>query len=143
MTIFAKGMEIRIFRCFTGEYDAGNVDRGKFSKLPLPHLIIFFLSQLSFIVTKTSPVYLYLFLSILFLFQGLNSLELAAHLEHKVVQLRQEGLGCIKMALTSTDTSSLLNILQAHFGQADLSESEEEEMFGLEKRRPLKLLKKL
>ena len=60
---------------------------GKFSKLLLPHLIIFYLSQLSFILTKTSPIYLYLFLSILFLFQGLNLPELAAHLEHKVAQL--------------------------------------------------------
>ena len=58
------------------------------SKLPLPHLIIFYLSQLSFILIKTSPIHLYLFLSILFLFQGLNLLELAAQLEHKAAQLR-------------------------------------------------------
>ena len=31
------------------------------------------------------------------------------------------------MALASTNTSSLLDILQAHFGQAELSESNEED----------------
>ena len=44
-----------------------------------------------------------------------------------MTQYRQEVLGHIKMALANTDTSSLLNILQAHFGQAELLESDEEE----------------
>ena len=37
-------------------------------------------------------------------FQGLNLLELAAHLEEKAAQLRREGLGQIKIALASTNT---------------------------------------
>ena len=44
---------------------------------------------MSFILTKTSPIYLYLFLSILFLFQGLNLLQLAAHLEHKAAKPKE------------------------------------------------------
>ena len=67
-------------------------------------------------------------ISILFLFlyfQGLNLLELAAHLEEKAAQLRHEGLGWIKIALARTDTSSLLEILQGHFGHIDSSESAE------------------
>ena len=80
-----------------------------------------------FIPNKTSPIYLYLFLFILFLFQGLNLLELAENIEHKAAQLRQEGLGHIKMAVASTNTSSLLDILQAHFSQAELSGFNEEE----------------
>ena len=67
-------------------------------------------------------------ISILFLFlyfQGLNLLELAAHLEEKVAKLRCEGLGQIKIALAGTDMSSLLEILQGHFGHIDSSESAE------------------
>ena len=50
---------------------------------------------------------------LLFLYQqGLTLLELAAHLEGKAPQLRHEGLGKIKIALTGTDSSSLLEILE-------------------------------
>ena len=55
-------------------------------------------------------------------------LELASHLEQKAAQLKHEGLGQIKMALASTDTSSLLGILQAHFGHVASSECEEEDV---------------
>ena len=67
-----------------------------------------------------------LFIPKLFLFsylQGLNLLELASHLEEKAAQLRCEGLGKIKIALAGTDTSSLLEILEGHFGHVDLDTS--------------------
>ena len=54
-------------------------------------------------------------------------LELTAHLEDKVAQLRHEGLGWIKVALAGIDTSSLLEILQVHFGHVASSESDEGE----------------
>ena len=66
-------------------------------------------------------------LSLLLYFQGLNLLELAAHLEEKAAQLRHEGLGQIKIALAGTDRSSLLEILQGHFQHIDSSESNESE----------------
>ena len=55
-------------------------------------------------------------------------LQLAAHLEQKAAQLKCEGLGQIKMVLAGTDTSSLLEILQAHFGHVASSESDEEDV---------------
>ena len=63
----------------------------------------------------------------LFLFsylKGFNLLELAAHLEENTAQLRHEGLGRIKIALASTDTSSLLEILERYFGHMDMDISE-------------------
>ena len=77
-----------------------------------------------------------LIVSILFLFfyfQGLNLLELEAHLEGKAAQLRHEGLYQIKIALARMDTSSLLEILQGHFGCIDSSESANEFEKGLTK----------
>ena len=56
-------------------------------------------------------------------FQGLNLLELAAHLGEKAAQLRCKGLGKIKMALAGTDSSSLLEILEEHFSHVDLDTS--------------------
>ena len=53
-------------------------------------------------------------------FQGLNLLELTAHLEEKAAQLRNEGLDRIKIALAGMDTSSLLEILQEYFGYVDV-----------------------
>ena len=53
----------------------------------------------------------------------MNLLGLAAHLEEKAAQLRCEGLGGIKMALAGMDTSSLLEILEGHFGHMDLDTS--------------------
>ena len=50
-------------------------------------------------------------------------MELATHLEEKATQLRCEGLGRTKIALTGTGTSSLLEILEGHFGCMDISES--------------------
>ena len=47
-------------------------------------------------------------------------------MEHKAAILRWEGLGWIKIALAGTDTSSLLDILQAHFGHAYLIELSDE-----------------
>ena len=47
--------------------------------------------------------------------------------KQKAAQLRCEGLGQIKIALAGTDTSSLLEILQAHFGHVASLESDEEE----------------
>ena len=41
-------------------------------------------------------------LSLFLYFQGLNLLELAAHLEEKAAQLRHKGLGQIKIALAGT-----------------------------------------
>ena len=49
------------------------------------------------------------------------------HLKQKAAQLKHEGLGQIKMALVGTDTSSLLEILQVHFGCVASSESDMEE----------------
>ena len=51
----------------------------------------------------------------------------ATHLKCKAAYLKQEGLGHIKVALASADTTSFLEILQAHFGQADLMDSNDEE----------------
>ena len=51
-----------------------------------------------------------------FFLQGLSLLELAAHLEGKAVQFRWEGFGKIKITVTVTDTSSLLQILEGCFG---------------------------
>ena len=47
-------------------------------------------------------------------------------MEHKAAILRWEGLGWIKITLAGTNTSSLLDILQAHFGHAYLIESSDE-----------------
>ena len=52
--------------------------------------------------------------------QGLDLLELAAHLKGKAAQLMWEGFGKIKIAFTGTDTSSLLKILKGCFGYLDL-----------------------
>ena len=49
----------------------------------------------------------------------MNLLELATHLERKTAHLCLEGLGKIKMALTCSDTSSLLEILEGAFGCID------------------------
>ena len=59
-----------------------------------------------------------------FFLQGLTLLELAANLEGKAVQLRWEGFGKIKIALTGTDTSSLLKILEGCFSYVDLDTSQ-------------------
>ena len=54
-------------------------------------------------------------------------LELAAHLKQKAAELRHEGLGQIKIALAGANASSLLEILQVHFGHVASLESDEEE----------------
>ena len=59
-----------------------------------------------------------------FFLQGLTLLELAAHLEGKAAKLRHEGLGKVKIALTGTDTSSLLEILEGSFGHENLDTSQ-------------------
>ena len=46
-------------------------------------------------------------------------MELAAHFEDKAARLRHEGLGKVKVALASTNTSFLLGILEGCFGQQD------------------------
>ena len=75
-----------------------------------------------FILILTCTIILIISLLSLFLyFQGLNLLELAAHLEEKAAQARHEGLGQIKIALVGTDISSILEILQGHFGCIDSS----------------------
>ena len=48
-------------------------------------------------------------------------LELAAQLESKVAQLKQEGVSKIKIALVRTDTSSLTRLLEGCFGSVELS----------------------
>ena len=48
-------------------------------------------------------------------------LDLAAHLEGKVAQLKWEGLSKIKIALAGTDTSSLTRLLEGCFGSVDQS----------------------
>ena len=53
----------------------------------------------------------------------MNLLKLALHLEEKATQLRHEGLGRIKIALAGTDISSLLEILEGHFGHINLDTS--------------------
>ena len=68
-----------------------------------------------FIYSKTIAFLIYL--------QSLNLLELAAYLKDKVAQLRNKGLGRIKMALAGMNTSSLLEILEGHFGHMDLDTS--------------------
>ena len=57
-------------------------------------------------------------------FQGLTLLELAANLEGKAAKLRHEGLGKVKIALASTNTSLLLDILEGCFGHKDLDTSQ-------------------
>ena len=77
-------------------------------------------------LVPTYPIILFsLKLFLFFHFQGLNLLELDAHLEEKAAQLRCEGLSKIKIALASTDTFSLLEILQGYFRHVDSSESTE------------------
>ena len=49
----------------------------------------------------------------------MNHLELATHLERKAAHLHLEGLGKIKMALTGSDISSLIQILKGSFGCID------------------------
>ena len=74
-------------------------------------------------MVPTHSITLFILKLFLFLYlQGLNLLELAAHLEEKATQLRCEGLGRIKIALAGTDTS-LLEILEGHFGCVDLDTS--------------------
>ena len=51
-------------------------------------------------------------------------MELAAHLEGKATKLRHEGLGKVKIALASTNTSFLLDILEGCFGHKDLDTSQ-------------------
>ena len=46
-------------------------------------------------------------------------IELATHLEEKNARLKQEGLGKIKIALASCNTSSLLDMLEGAFGSTD------------------------
>ena len=78
------------------------------------------------LLVPTDPTTLFNLKLFSFLYlQGLNLLELAPHLEERATQLRSEGLERIKIALTSTDTSSLLEILEGHFGHMhmDISES--------------------
>ena len=82
--------------------------------------------SLPFNLNSFSPTIL-IQVSLLFLFHGLNLLELATHLEQKAAILRQEGLGHIKIALVGTDTPSFLDILQVHFGHTGLIESSDEE----------------
>ena len=55
-----------------------------------------------------------------YFFQGVNLLELASHLERKAAHLCLEGLRKIKVALTGSDTSSLLEILEGAFGHTNL-----------------------
>ena len=49
----------------------------------------------------------------------MNLLELATHLERKDGHSHLEGLGKIKMALTGSDTSSLIELLEGAFGHID------------------------
>ena len=49
--------------------------------------------------------------------------------------MRCKRLGQIKIALAGTDTSSLLEILQVHFGHAASSESDEEEGVLMEEKK--------
>ena len=73
----------------------------------------------------TYPITLFILKQFLLLYlQGLNLLELATHLEEKATQLRCDGLGRIKIALAGTDTSSLIEILEGHFGCVDMDTSE-------------------
>ena len=75
-------------------------------------------------LVPTYPTTLFILKLFLFLYlQGLNVLELASHLEEKAAQLRCEGLGRIKLVLAGTDISSLLGILEGHFGHVDLDTS--------------------
>ena len=58
---------------------------------------------------------------------GSNLLELTTYLEQNAGYLKWEWLGCIKIAMAGTATSSFLEILQAPFGQAGLINSSDEE----------------
>ena len=51
-------------------------------------------------------------------------LELVAHLEGEAARLRCEGLGKVQVALTGTNTSFLLDILEGCFGQQDPATSQ-------------------
>ena len=68
--------------------------------------------------------YYYIIIISLVYFQGLTLLELAAHLEGKVARLRHEGLGKVKVALASMNTSFLLDILEGCFGKQDTDTSQ-------------------
>ena len=71
------------------------------------------------------PITLFILKLFPFLYlQGLNLLKLSTQLEENATQLRCEGLGRIQIALASTDTSSLLEILEGHFGHMDMDISE-------------------
>ena len=108
----------RVSRCLPKRHHAGTINRG---------ILIFLIFSL--IIPTFSPVghylsyYLIHFRTIFLYLQGLNLLELAAHLEEKATKLRHEGLGRIKIDLAGTDTSSLLEILGGHFGHVNLDTS--------------------
>ena len=110
----------RVSRHSPRRHHAAIINRGNFN-FPNCFLVISNFSHVDsylsyyFVHSKTISFCIYL--------QGLNLLELAAHLEEKATQFRCKGLGQIKIALAGTDTSSLLEILEGHFGHVDLDTS--------------------
>ena len=105
-------MEPRISRCSSRRHHAGTINRGNLIFLTFSLVILTFSHVSSYL-----SCYLVHFKAIFFLYlQSLNLLDLDAHLEGKATQLRHEGLGRIKIALAGMDTSSLLEILEGHFG---------------------------
>ena len=122
MTGSFKRVGTRFCGCPSRGHHAKTANRGNFQFFSISH----YPCSPFFILILTCTIILIISILFLFLhFQGLNLLELAAHLEEKAAQLRHEGLGWIKIALARTDTLSLLEILQGHFGHIDYSESAE------------------
>ena len=107
--------------CTSRKHYAGIINRGNLIFL-ISSLTILFFSHVGSAYSITLYMSRLYFFYILY-FQGLNLLELAAHLEEKAAQLRHEGLGHIKIALAGTDTSSLLEIIEGHFGHVNLDTS--------------------
>ena len=72
-----------------------------------------------------SPQFLYQ----LYLFQSLNQLEIAAHIERTVINMRIDSIRTLKSALAGTATSKLTDVLEAVFGVPEefTPEVEEEE----------------
>ena len=52
----------------------------------------------------------------LYLFQSLNQLEIAAHIERTVINMRIDSIRTLKSALAGTATSKLTDVLEAVFG---------------------------
>ena len=112
-------MGFGVSRCSPRRHHAGTINRGNLN-----------FSNFSLVIPTFSHVgsYLSYYLvhskTISFLISsGSKFIRVGFVSGQKAAQLRHEGLGKIKIALAGTDTSSLLENLEGHFGRVDLDTS--------------------